>query len=87
MVRNANVWSRFGLVFALLGSAISLSVPAAADDPKVTCPSAACKCKDVKVHACDAKSDGTLYNCRDVSETQCTIVSGPGSGKDISIHR
>ena len=44
-------------------------------------PSKECPCKTVKVHVCDAKSDGKLYNCRDESETECTIISGPGSGK------
>jgi hypothetical protein len=39
------------------------------------------KCKKVKVHRCDARPDGTVYNCRDEILHQCTVVSGPGSGK------
>ncbi len=58
-----------------------------AEDPKVTCPGPTCTCKTVKVHECEAKSDGTIYNCRDVNEMQCTITSGPGSGKDFKIHK
>jgi hypothetical protein len=51
------------------------------EDVKVTCPGKGCSCKTVNVHECDAKSDGTLYNCHDVSELHCTITSGPGSEK------
>src|SRR5689334_14354816 len=46
-----------------------------------SCPGPSCSCKTVKSHVCDARSDGSLYNCRDVNETQCTITSGPGSVK------
>jgi hypothetical protein len=55
------------------------------EEPRVICPSKSCPCKTVKVHTCDAKSDGTLYNCRDEDETECTITSGPGSGKPIKV--
>jgi hypothetical protein len=67
-----------------VGIAFSMPVvftEAFGEEPKVTCPSSACSCKTVKVHECDAKSDGKLYNCHDVSELECTITSGPGSGK------
>jgi hypothetical protein len=67
-------------------TALLLSGSAFAEDPPVTCPSSACSCKTVTVHQCDAKSDGKLYNCRDVQETQCTIVSGPGSGKSVKVN-
>ena len=50
-------------------------------DVKVTCPSKSCPCTTVKVHECDAKSDGTLYNCHDVDELQCTV-----SGKTVKVH-
>lgn len=62
-----------GIVFSMPG--------AFGEDVNVTCPGSGCSCKTVNVHECDAKSDGKLYNCHDVSELQCTITSGPGSGK------
>jgi hypothetical protein len=68
----------------LVGIVFSTSVvftEAFGEDLKVTCPGSGCSCKTVSVHECDAKSDGKLYNCHDVSELQCTITSGPGSGK------
>ena len=34
-----------------------------------------------------AQRDGKLYNCRDVQEMQCTITSGPGSGKSVKVNR
>ena len=70
-----------------LVTGLLLGVAAKAEDPPVTCPSSSCTCKTVKVHQCDAKSDGKLYNCRDVQEMQCTITSGPGSGKSLKVNR
>jgi hypothetical protein len=70
-----------------LATGLLLSTAAWADDPPVTCPSSACTCKTVKVYSCEAKSDGKLYNCRDVQEMQCTITSGPGSGKSVKVNR
>jgi len=75
------------LAHLTLATGLLLSGSAFAEDPPVTCPSSACSCKSVKVHQCEAKSDGKLYNCRDVNEMQCTITSGPGSGKSIKVTR
>jgi hypothetical protein len=72
---------------------IACSLPAVltgafAEDVKVTCPGKGCPCTTVKVHECDAKSDGTLYNCHDVNELQCTITapSHPLTGKAVKVH-
>jgi len=79
---NPSILTRLTLTAALL-----LSGAAWAEDPPVSCPSSSCSCKTVKVHQCEAKSDGKLYNCRDVQEMQCTITSGPGSGKSLKVNR
>jgi hypothetical protein len=42
------------------------------------------KCETVKGYKCDARPDGTLYNCRNITTEKCTVVSGPGSGKKLS---
>ena len=65
-----------GIVFS-----VPVVTEAFSEDVNVTCPGKGCPCKTVTVHQCDAKKDGTLYNCHDVTETWCTVTSGPGSEK------
>jgi hypothetical protein len=43
------------------------------------------KCETVKGYKCDARPDGTLYNCRNTTTEKCTVVSGPGSGKKAQV--
>jgi hypothetical protein len=69
------------LLVGIAFSMFAVFTEAFGGDINVTCPGKGCPCKTVSVHECDAKSDGKLYNCHDVSELQCTITSGPGSEK------
>ena len=57
-------------------SLASAATAAPAKSTSVTCPGPGCSCKTVTVHTCDARPNGSLYNCRDVQETQCTVTSG-----------
>jgi hypothetical protein len=43
------------------------------------------KCETVKGYKCDARPDGSLYNCRNTTTEKCTVVSGPGSGKKAQV--
>lgn len=62
--------------FAVSLPLTSAAMAAPAGSTSVTCPGPGCSCKTVTVHTCDARPNGSLYNCRDVQETQCTVTSG-----------
>jgi|SRR5690242_3098352 hypothetical protein len=62
------------LLAGVLGGAFLFSTHASAE-PKgtsVVCPGKGCTCK--KATFCDARPDGTVYNCRE--GLSCTVVSG-----------
>jgi hypothetical protein len=73
----------YWLFAGIISSTTPFAMTGASAEGVVTCPGPTCSCKEVTVHTCDARPDGTIYNCRDVKETQCTITSGPGSGKAV----
>lgn len=62
------------LLFGALAGAPLVLGHAAAEESKL-------KCETVKGYKCDARADGSLYNCRNTTTEKCTVVSGPGSGK------
>lgn len=62
------------LSFAAVGAVLFVLPAAVAEESKL-------KCETIKGYKCDAKPDGTLYNCHNVTTEKCTVVSGPGSGK------
>ena len=49
------------------------------DKPRTGAPKQ--KCETVKVRECTAAPDGKTTNCREFTETRCTVVSGPGAAK------
>jgi hypothetical protein len=73
--------SRYGRLLAAATVSL-LSFSSAWAEAPITCPSRVCSCKQVPVHSCELQRDGTT-KCRDVVETQCTIISGPGSGRAV----
>ena len=63
--------------FALV---VSFSGAALADAVGVTSPTSKLNCRTVQETHCTADAHGNISNCHTVPVTECTVVSGPGSG-------